>query len=196
MRVFEVMDDIYRNNLWNGTESLSGPGSTKEYAKGAGSFIESVIAARGIDTVIDAGCGDHNWIGEYIPAEVMYFGIDASREIIKENIKKHASINKWFTVGDYSSQLPIAVDLIICRHSLQHLSADRVYAALQLFKTYGTWLIATTFDEKADNNLGDCEDGGFYPYNLTSGRFGLSLPSNMIREPNTEYNEYLGLWRI
>lgn len=190
MKVFDIMDDIYRNNLWNGTESLSGPGSTREYAKSAGAFIETIIDDIQAVSILDAGCGDHNWIGEFIPNGTLYMGLDASKEIIKQNVQNYASVSKWFSVGDYSRQLPGPVDLIICRHSLQHLPAENVKAALNLFKVYGFKLIATTF---VNNNDGDCEVGGFYPYNLV-GQFGMKSPTYLIREPNTEYEEYLAYW--
>lgn len=196
--IAEIMDEIYLRNLWNGDESASGPGSTKAYTGIAGAFLKTILRTEGISTMIDAGCGDHNWIGDYLPNGILYFGIDASREVIKRNVEKYANITRWFSVGDYSEDLPLPVDLIVCRHSLQHLSSQKVRNALSFFKSFSPRLIATSYDTVEDI---EGTDGGFAPYNLST-QFGLGKPKYYGREPNEytkEYNfkgEYLSYWEF
>ena len=56
-----VFSNIYKHNLW-GTETKSGPGSTLNEAKPITVWMKKNLRKLGIRTIVDAACGDFNWM--------------------------------------------------------------------------------------------------------------------------------------
>lgn len=188
----ETFNDIYRRNRWNGTESLSGPGSTKAFTGQARKFLERFIKENDIYGIFDAGCGDFNWMSE-VEGRRWYFGMDLVPSVIAHNVVKYATDRTWFTIGNYVEDELFQTNLIICRESLQHLSPENVAKALDNFKETGSdYLMATTYPDQPN---GATVDGGYYPYNLDV-QFGLGHPIEAELEPNTEFNEWLAVWKL
>jgi 2-polyprenyl-3-methyl-5-hydroxy-6-metoxy-1,4-benzoquinol methylase len=187
----EVFENIYLNNLWNGDESLSGPGSSRKMTYVAQRFIRDKIA--GHTFILDMGCGDHNWMSQ-VPLQPgqTYVGIDIVSFVIERNVREWGSDQRLFAFGDFTKYNGRRADVIVCREALQHLAAADVTRALQCFKENSDWLIATTFPTES---LGNTDTGGFYPYNLQR-QFGLDNPLEWVSQANMFHEERLALWRL
>ena len=82
-----VFTGIFRRNAWGSEESVSGPGFTR--ARGE-SFRDDVIALLrtiGARTLLDAPCGDFNWMDSVADAVNGYVGVDIVDVLIERNAK-------------------------------------------------------------------------------------------------------------
>ena len=80
-----VFSEIYSNNSWGDTESVSGPGSS--LAQTAVIRRELPILLKKIDaeSLLDAPCGDYNWM-KYTELNLdKYIGADIVPELIINN---------------------------------------------------------------------------------------------------------------
>ena len=61
-----VFQRVYTENLWESSESRSGPGSERRVAAKDVEFILSVVQRSGLKrrnvTIVDVPCGDMNWM--------------------------------------------------------------------------------------------------------------------------------------
>ena len=195
-----IFEDIYRRNVWGDAESASGPGSNAARAELFRPDFVTLVRELGIRTLLDAPCGDFNWLWRFdLPIE-RYTGVDIVPELISRNARRHELSRLHFLVRDIvCDQLPRA-DLILCRDGLVHLSDADIVATLQNFKRTGsTWLLTNTFVERADNQ--DIATGGWRPLNLQAPPFSLPPPARMIDEQCLGYgglarDKRLALWRL
>jgi hypothetical protein len=90
------------------------------------------------------------------------------------------------------------VDLILCRDCLPHLSNAVILKAIANLKRSGsTYLLTTTFDQRARNS--DVTTGMFRALNLEIAPFAFGKPLRLIDEkcPTEGHGDKrLGLWRI
>ena len=123
----EVFGDIYRRNLWGDTESVSGPGSTR--ARGADFMPELIALLRRLDTrtLLDAPCGDFNWIAEAADSVERYVGMDVVPELIEHNLRHHLTDRRSFALADITRDFLPAADVILCRDCLVHFSIQDVW---------------------------------------------------------------------
>ena len=115
---------IYNSNYWDDKESISGPGSSLKNTKNLRVTLNQIIKRYKIKTIVDAPCGDCNWIKLLIKKnKIKYTGIDIVKECIDNNILKFKK-NKKFNFKNLDitrDKLPTA-DLFICRDFMIHLS--------------------------------------------------------------------------
>jgi SAM-dependent methyltransferase len=187
-----VFDRIYRENLWNGVESRSGPGSGPVATRRVALALRSLVDNGEIASVLDVGCGDGYWMPD-LPG---YVGYDASREAIRMSRRRHPDrryTNVWPT-GTF--------DLVICRDVMQHLPlADGVELLARIRATGSRLLLASTY--VGGDNI-DIAPGEAYSPDLTAEPFGLPEPDAAIFD-GYHYHEtpelrderkHLGLWRL
>lgn len=127
----EVFSRIYASGLWGGEGAMySGAGSDDGVTA---PFVETVlrfVRERGINSLVDLGCGDFR-VGSQLAGSVRsYTGIDIAPNVIAANAKRYGGDNVAFLCRDITSEtLPFA-ELCIVRQVLQHLSNRQIVAAL------------------------------------------------------------------
>ena len=85
---------IYKNNYWDNSETVSGPGSTLKTTVNLRKKLKKVIKKYNIKSIFDAPCGDCNWIEKIIKnSRIRYIGADIVNDIIVKN-KKNLMIKK------------------------------------------------------------------------------------------------------
>ena len=196
-RIFSRFLDQYRLGR---CESLSGPGSSLFQTKELREKLPIVLESLRVRSLLDAPCGDHNWMQHVrLPLE-RYIGVDILNEIIAVNKIQYASKQKSFMRADLTRhQLP-AVDAILCRDLLPHLSFADISAVLASFKRSGaTYLLTTTFTSLRPNL--DSPTGGWRTINLTAPPFNFPAPKIIINEKCTEgdgsfADKSLGVWEL
>ena len=142
--------NTFRTNRWANAESKSGEGSSLAFA---GSFLENlsiIIDEKNITSIFDCSCGDWNWMRHIKDKFKNYTGNDIVADIIKSNTEKYGRDGLRFTHGDMIENLFVhdPVDLIICRHTFEHLPNEYIFKALTLFKEKAKYAIITSMNYK------------------------------------------------
>lgn len=196
----EVFSDIHRRRAWGGCESASGPGSGIIRTSAFSDQIPRLLEEFGVRTLLDAGCGDFNWLKEVELDLDSYIGVDIVEELVSELTRKYANeYRSVLNLDIISDKLP-QVDLILCRDCLVHLSFSQIFAALRNFKRSNSkYLLTTTFTRFVDN--ADIEMGEWRPINLQEPPFSFPEPLRLIDEkcdesPRDYSDKHLGLWEL
>lgn len=194
-----VFGDIYRRNLWGDTESVSGPGST--CARGADFMPELIALLRKLETrtLLDAPCGDFNWIAEAADSVDRYIGLDVVQELIERNLH-HVTDRRSFALADITRDDLPAADVILCRDCLVHFSIEDVWRTLANLRRSGSrYLLTTTFIERDTNS--SIRTGSWQPLNLQAAPFHFPIPLELIDERCTHTggiyrDKRLALWEV
>jgi hypothetical protein len=191
---------IYTARSWGDCESASGLGSTRERA---GTFLPDLIALvlrLRVATLLDAPCGDFNWVEPLADSVIHYIGIDVVPAVITANRQRWSSPTRRFLCRDLVRQRLPSADLVLCRDGLVHLSHGDALAALaNLRRTGAKHLILTTFI--GDRSNPDIANGGWRPLNMQRPPFSFPPPLELIDEHchhtgGIYTDKRLGLWRI
>jgi hypothetical protein len=191
----DAFQKIYDHNWWGSSESRSGPGSTLAYTARLRPRLEGLLAELKVRTLLDAPCGDFNWM-RYVrlPEETCYIGGDIVAPLVKYLQNEHGSPRHTFQVIDIvEGPIPVA-DLWLCREVLFHLSNKDALKVLELFaKSDVKHILTTTFDFVRENR--DIGVGGIRLINLRLPPFKLPPPIMRIADfiaPAPP--RYLALW--
>jgi len=193
-----VFDEIYRNNRWGDDESTSGPGSTDTRTAAFRFELPVLFDAFAIRTLLDAPCGDFNWM-RHVPVG-RYIGVDIVSELVERNARLYGRADRDFLRLDFVVDPLPRADAILCRDAFVHLSFAEIDAALRNFARSGaTYLLATTFPKLGAND--DIETGGWRPLNLERAPFVFPAPLQVIDEhrlgpDGTDVGKMLALWPL
>lgn len=189
-----IFSEIYHKNVWQDPESVSGRGSTLARTKTITARLPSLLHELGVATLLDAPCGDFNWMRHTDLGAVEYIGADVVPDLITRNRRLYGRAGRRFVVRDIvKSRLPRA-DAVLCRDCLIHLSYASIHAAIANFKRSGArHLLCTTHTAVGEN--ADCPDGGWRSVNLELPPFNFPAPLELIVE-DAELGKCLGVWRL
>ncbi len=192
--VGNIFSKIYRKNEWNCPESRSGRCATVEATGLVRQQLPSLLKRLGIKVLLDAPCGDFNWMQHVELNLDKYIGADIVPDLIERNQNVHSKEGREFIVLDITKdEFPI-VDLVLCRDCLIHLSLDYIAAAIANFKkSRSKYLLTTTYTLTRQNKdilTGDCRF-----INLQIEPFHFPEPLELIIE-EPEHGKSLALWRI
>jgi hypothetical protein len=115
----------------------SGPGSYGELARGKAEFLNEFVRSKGVESVIEFGCGDGNQLS--LAHYPRYIGLDVSRAAVRLCVRRFADDpDKSFFLYDGSC----FVDRAGLFKSDLALSLDVVYHLVEdsIFETYMTHL--------------------------------------------------------
>ena len=193
-----IFEEIYRRNAWGGDESVSGPGSSRSRGADFAAELIALVQRLGIRSVLDAPCGDFNWMQDVAGAFEIYTGIDIVPELVDANQSRFESPDRTFVCGDLTRDPLPRADLILCRDGLVHFSFADIHAALDNFRRSGSrWLLATTFIDVPANE--DIATGEWRVLNLEKAPFYFPTPLALVDEkcPHTGgTDKRLGLWEL
>ncbi len=193
----EVFTRIYHNNEWGGGESRSGQGSTRERGAEFRPQLAALIDRLGVTTLLDAPCGDFNWMCDLETDRIRsYTGIDIVEELIAANRAQYGSDGRQFLCRDLTRDPLPRADLILCRDGLVHLSYADIRAAIRNFKRSGSrYLLTTTFDDIEVNT--DMPTGSWRALNLQAAPFAFPPPLASIDDaPRLRPGKRLALWEL
>ncbi len=195
--IFSGHAELYRRDR---IESTSGPGSSLAQTKEVRARLPLLVESLGIRSLLDAPCGDFNWMQHVQLPHTEYVGMDVLGEAIVENQWRHSNEHRRFLRADLIREPLPRADAVLCRDLLPHLSYEDVYQALRNFRASGaTWLITTTFTGPRPNH--DIASGGWRTLNFTLAPFNFPAPLRVINEKCTEggnafADKSLGVWRL
>lgn len=168
-------------------ETLCGCGSTLDATAEIRARLPDFLMSLGIKVLLDAPCGDMNWIADLLPG-ITYVGADRNEEnlIAARERNKHVVLHKLDVVTD---GLPPA-DAMLVRDLYQHLPNDLVFAALRNFVASDIkWLLATCHGNAVNRDIR--LQGSFRFLNLCVAPFNLPAPRAFI----TDSGRIIGAWR-
>lgn len=188
----DVFDRIYAENLWNGVESRSGPGSGDAATRKLSADLVRLVTELEVQSVLDVGCGDGYWMPD-LPG---YIGFDWSRIAVRLARRNHPA-------RAFTHRMPNgSYDLVICRDVIQHLPLDGALELLSSLRGRSRrYLLASTYI--GGDNV-DIAAGEAYSPDLTMPPFDMPPPDYLIfdghyyHDHDTEQvrdpRKQLGLW--
>jgi len=189
-----VFSHIYRNNAWADPESVSGRGSTLGRTEVIRRELPLLLGSVGARSLLDAPCGDFNWMRYVALGDIAYIGADVVPELIARNRELESVPGRTFTVLNITRDRLPKVDVILCRDCLIHFSYRDIDAAIINFKRSDSgFLLATTHINVTENT--DIETGGWRSVNLQLPPFNFPPPGRLIME-DPELGKALGMWRL
>lgn len=199
-RMTDVFYDMAQLFTQQRMESISGPGSSLAQTAEIRRRLPLLFASLEINSMLDAPCGDHNWLRHVDLKLEKYVGIDVVPSIIEQNRNRYENQIKKFYVSDITKDFLPQCDLIFCRDYLVHLSFTEIFAALRNFcNSDAKYLLMTTFPNTQVN--ADIQTGGWRTLNFQIAPFHFPAPIRLLNERCTENNgkfadKSLGLWKI
>ena len=190
----DSFDFIYRTAAWRVDEgqSLSGPGSDLESTEELREILPIVLNGLGVRVLLDAGCGDFNWM-KAIELSCQYIGADIVSSVIQTNQAAYADANRSFVCADIIRDALPAADAVICRELLFHLSYEQCFQALQnLVKTDARYYFLTS--NRAYWLNFDVATGDWRELNLQVAPFHLPQPRLAIRDDFQFPDRFIGVW--
>jgi len=196
----KIFTKIIRKNIWEGKESVSGPGSNLEQTKIIREAIGQLIKDLKVFRMLDIPCGDFHWMKHVDLNNVKYIGADIVKSLIRKNTDTYGKREgvSFRLLNLINDPLPKA-DLILCRDCLVHFSFHDIFLALKnICQSDSTFLLTTNFPEHKINN--DINTGKWRFLNLNSPPFNMPAPILTINEGCTERekakDKSLSLWKI
>jgi hypothetical protein len=196
----EAFRHAHATNLWGGTESASGPGSTLAQTAAIAAAIPPLCRRLGVRTLLDLPCGEGHWMAAVALPGVRTIGADLLPEVVARAAAGNRQPDREFRRLDLLQDPLPSADLLLCRDCLVHLSfADLRRAIRSIRQSKITWLLATTFRDEAVNV--DIVTGDWRPLNLERSPIGFPPPVELVVEGCTEQDglfadKSLGLWRV
>jgi SAM-dependent methyltransferase len=170
---------------WTGgwPETDCGAGSTLKATKGLRSELPELLKRLGVETLLDAPCGDCNWIRHVDLSGILYFGVDISPKLLGLARQRMPNVKE----GDIVKNAFPAFDAVLCRDFLQHLPTADALKVLANFSK-AKWLIATSHHADENKEL----ETDYRPLNLMKPPFNLPEPVEVIPDGN----RILGVWSL
>ncbi len=176
-----IFTSYFKENTWNSDESFSGEGSTLNATKIVRSHLPEILRKYEVKSLLDAPCGDFNWMKHVDVGETVYTGGDIVADIVKINQKRFGSSTHRFVELDIVNDPLPEADMMLCRDCLIHLSFEDINRFLaNLHASSIKYLLVNTYPERTKNV--DIQTGQFRPVNLCLLPFSFPDPIWMIRE--------------
>lgn len=189
-----IFTEIYRSNAWGNEESVSGRGSILARTTVVRAELPGLLAGVGARSLLDAPCGDFNWMRHVDLGGVEYVGADVVPELVERNRAMYGGEGRLFVTLDIvRDELPRA-DVALCRDCLIHLSFRDARAAIANFKRSGAGFLLTTTHPNVKKNR-DIVSGGWRSVNLQLPPFSFPEPLRLLVE-DAEGGKCLGMWRL
>ena len=194
-RAFNI---AYEKSVWSNRETRSGPGSTRAYTRQLKRSIPLLLDLLGCQSILDAPCGDFNWMRGMSLGDRSYIGGDLVRPLIEDLRQRFPEVD--FRVLDITrDDLPDA-DLWLCRDVLFHMSLADVQRVLDSFMRSNIKYLVTTHFLQCETNE-DTETGpaAYCLRNLCRPPFNLPQPDYCLKDwvPDMPCSlpRWLGVWK-
>jgi len=189
-----IFTQICEDDLWGGSESVSGVGSSFAATTVVRQELPHLLKRLQIRSLLDAPCGDFVWMKEIVGHVERYIGVDIVRSLIRKNLERFSVTGVTFVYADITkSPLPTA-DLVLCRDCFSHLPTRMIHSTLRNFRRTGARHLLLT--NNADvRTYHDIPIGSFRPINFRLAPFLFPEPLFIIWEAR-ESGRQLCLWEM
>lgn len=189
-----VFSRIYEKNLWGDSESRSGRGSTLARTAVIRAALPALLEGVGAQSMLDAACGDFNWMARVDLGGVRYVGVDVVPDLVERNRRLYGCEGRDFILADITRDPLPEVDVVLCRDCLIHHSLDDALSAVRNFRrSTSRYLLATTHPHVRRNI--DISTGSWRSLNLRLPPFDFPPPARLLTE-DAELGKCLGMWDL
>lgn len=200
-----MTDKDYFNNIFE-NKKINSEGSTLKQTINLINSLSYFFKDYSIDTLLDAPCGDFEYMKFIYNNVKNYIGVDISDKQIERNRKKYPNIN--FLVMDIKTDILPKCDCILIRDLFVHLTYEEIIQSIINIKKYDIkYILTTTFprtgiDRPANREPIISKEVVFWqPLNLQIEPFNFPKPILLINEGCTEsgnrfLDKSLGLWLV
>jgi hypothetical protein len=197
----QIFSRMYEKNSWANADSYSGAGSDLTQTRAIRAALVELVDSLGIETMLDAPCGDYFWMRTLNLKLRRYVGADIVPSLIDANRQKYGSDTVQFEKLDVTRDALPRSDLILCRDCLVHLPLEPALDALRNFKKSGSkYLLTTTYPGLLKANKQLIITGNWRALDLTLPPFSFPAPVRLVNEECTEPDDFkeksLGLWKL
>jgi hypothetical protein len=185
-------------NKWKGggEETVSGKGSTLAFTAPLRPALEALFKRLDVKTLLDAPCGDFNWMNHVDLGGARYVGLDIIDEVIERNSARYARSDREFRVADITTDPLPKADLMLCRDCAFHLPFSYVWRLLENYLRSGIpHLLMTNHTNVA--NIDMPKPGGYQSRNFFAEPFLLPQPPRedwLVDNPEGTGHRFLCLW--
>lgn len=189
-----VFSEIYERNLWGDPETASGRGSTVGRTTVIRYALPTLLSEVGAISLLDAPCGDFNWMRYTELGRVTYIGADVVPSLITRNQQRYGRDGREFVILDITRcEVPRAT-VILCRDCFSHFSFRDVRSTIANFKRSNSeYLFATTHTGVREHR--DIATGQGRYVNLQLPPFNFPEPTRLVVE-DPELGKCLGVWPL
>jgi hypothetical protein len=188
-----IFSEIYEANFWGNPESASGRGSTLERTTVIRRALPALLNDVNAKSLLDAPCGDFNWMRHTNLGSVTYTGADVVPGLITRNQRLYGGDGRGFILLDITRDAIPSVSVILCRDCFTHLSfRDASSAIANFMRSNSEYLFATTHTVGENR---DIATGEWRNVNLQLPPFNFPKPMKMLIE-DPELGKCLGVWRL
>jgi hypothetical protein len=191
----DIFSEIYATNGWRSRESKSGGGSTLAATAELRAELPQLLSDLDVGVLIDAPCGDFNWMRHvHLPVQ-QYIGGEIVPGLIDRLTREYATEHRRFMLLDVTKDPLPPADALFCRDLLLHLSfADIERMKRNFIRSDCTYLITSTYPNIKVNF--DILTGEVRPMNLLLPPFNWPEPIRLINDNADELmDRQMGVWR-
>ena len=191
---------FYGENRWGDPESASGPGSTLTRTSKLRNELPGLLKEINARTLIDAPCGDFNWMRDTDLGVEQYIGVDIIPDLVARNQSLYGNDRIRFALLDLTRDKLPRVDVILSRDCFIHFSYKHIAAAIKNFqRSRSTYLLTNTYPAWKKNV--DIHTGEFRQVNLLLPPFNFpplikQIEEKYPHEAEEFFGKTLGLWRL
>ena len=163
---------IYKNNAWGSQESASGVGSTLAFTESTRKLLPELLQKFKIGSILDAPCGDFNWMRLVDLQGITYIGADIVSPLIEQLQKSYSTTSISFMNLDLTKDSFPKSDLVLNRDCLFHLSYNDIHSVLTNFVTSSSiYFLSTSHDNENEFRNLDIRSGDFRSIDLFASPF-------------------------
>jgi SAM-dependent methyltransferase len=191
-----VFSEIYDKRSLGSEESGSGTGTELRATETIQQQLPDLLRRLGAKILLDAPCGDWNWMQHITLPVERYYGVDIVPSVIEADRTRFGDSTHTFEVADLTSDPLPKADVILCRDCLVHLSFQDIATTLENFRGTGaTWLLLNTYPE-IEHNRNRFTGQHWRRLNFLLPPFGFPAPIETIPDGGDVDPSQLGLWRL
>lgn len=191
-----LFTQAYDTAAWGSSESGSGTGSELRATDNIRERLPDVLSRLGAQSVLDAPCGDWNWMRHIELPIKDYYGVDIVPSVIESNELRFGGEHRQFTVADLTRDVLPRADVILCRDCFVHVSFQECAMILENFRSTGaTWLLLNTYPE-VRHNVNQFTGKRWRRLNLRLPPFEFPEPIEMLPDGGEVNPNQLALWRL
>lgn len=151
-------------------------------------MLPTLLKKLSVKSLIDAPCGDFNWMACVDLGGIDYLGVDIDEDHLNKARERAGMFHRFEQRDILAGELPRA-DAVLCRDYLQHLPNELVFRAIVNLSS-GKWLLATSHRNEVNHDIGSV--GDFRQLNLMAPPFNFPPPEAWLEDSG----RVLGAWAV
>lgn len=192
----EIFSRAYSTRIWGSSESHSGTGSELAATITIRKELPRLLEKYQIKTMLDAPCGDWNWMRHVdLPVE-KYLGVDVVASVVDVNNERYGNDQCSFSHCDITVDDVPTVSFVLCRDCLVHLSNQDIFSVLKNFKRNGIEYLFTNNYPEVTKNVNQFSGLPWRKINLLLPPFNFPEPLETINDGDEIVPGKASLWRL